>query len=128
MFHIASYETFQDGDVIFEEGSHGDWIYVIDEGAVEISRIIDGEKMVIEILKPGDLFGEMAYIAKMPRTATAIARGVTTLGIIDRNFFDLEFNKLQSDFQLIFKTIAFRLKKTTEEVLQLRSERNHKQA
>jgi CRP-like cAMP-binding protein len=128
MFHIASYETFQDGEIIFTEGSHGDWIYVIEEGAAEISRVIDGQKMVIEILKPGDLFGEMAYIAKMPRTATATAKGLTTLGIIDRNFFDLEFNKLQSDFQLIFKTITIRLRKTTEELLQLRSERNHKSA
>lgn len=117
MFQIASYETFQDGQVIFQEGSHGDWIYVVDDGAVEISRVINGEKIIIETLKPGDIFGEMAYIAKIPRTANAIAKGTTTVGIIDRNFFDHEFNKLSADFQLIFKTVAFRLRKTTEAAL-----------
>ena len=38
MFKISSYETFQDGQTIFEEGSHGDWIYVVEEGEVEISK------------------------------------------------------------------------------------------
>jgi CRP/FNR family cyclic AMP-dependent transcriptional regulator len=117
MFQIASYEKFEDGQIIFEEGSHGDWIYVVDQGAVEISKTIDGEKLIIEILKPGDIFGEMAYIAKIPRTADAIASGTTTVGIIDRNFFDQEFNKLSADFQMIFKIVAFRLRKTTEDAL-----------
>ena len=117
MFQIASYEKYQDGQVIFEEGSHGDWIYVVDDGTVEITKVIDGEKVVIETLKPGDIFGEMAYIAKIPRTASAVAKGNTTVGIIDRNFFDQEFNKLSADFQLIFKTVAFRLRKTTEAAL-----------
>jgi CRP-like cAMP-binding protein len=114
MFQIASYENFHDGQIIFEEGSHGDWIYVVDEGAVEISKIIDGEKVIVELLKEGDVFGEMAYIAKIPRTATAMARGETTVGIVDRNFFDQEFNKLSADFQNMLKTVAFRLRKTTE--------------
>ncbi|MDD5169121.1 MAG: cyclic nucleotide-binding domain-containing protein [Syntrophales bacterium] len=117
MFQIASYETFQDGQIIFEEGSHGDWIYVVDEGAVEIFKSVEGKKIIIEVLKPGDIFGEMAYIAKIPRTASAAAKGTTTVGIIDRNFFDREFNKLSADFQMMLKTVAFRLRKTTESSL-----------
>jgi len=117
MFQIASYETFQDGQVIFEEGSNGDWIYVVEEGQVEISKKADGRNMVIEVLKEGDIFGEMSYIAKTPRSATAIARGKTVVGIIDRTFFDQEFNKLSADFREMLKSVAFRLRKTTEEVL-----------
>ncbi len=122
MFQIASYETFQDGQVIFEDGSNGDWIYVLEEGTVEISKIVDGKKLVIEILKSGDIFGEMAYIAKIPRSATATARGTTVVGIVDRNFFDREFNKLSADFQHMIKTVAFRLRKTTERALQMKKE------
>ena len=121
MFQIASYESFEDGQVIFEEGSHGDWIYIVDEGTVEISKNLDGVKSVIEILKPGDVFGEMAYIAKIPRTATATAIGTTSVGIVDRNFFDQEFNKLSADFQMMLKTVAFRLRKTTDTVLKNKS-------
>jgi len=56
MFQIASYETFQDGQIIFEDGSNGDWIYVVEEGEVEISKNVGGQKIVVEILKEGDIF------------------------------------------------------------------------
>jgi CRP/FNR family cyclic AMP-dependent transcriptional regulator len=114
MFKISSYETFQDGQFIFEEGSHGDWIYVVEDGEVEISKKVGGKKIVVEILKESDVFGEMAYIDKAPRSATATAKGTTVVGIIDRDFFDNEFNKLSTDFQKILKTVAFRLRKATE--------------
>jgi CRP/FNR family cyclic AMP-dependent transcriptional regulator len=114
MFKIASYETFQDGQIIFEEGSNGDWIYVVEEGEVEISKSVGGQKIVVEILKESDVFGEIAYIDKTPRSATATARGTTVVGIIDRDFFDAEFNKISADFQKILKTVALRLRKTTQ--------------
>jgi len=113
MFQIASYETYQDGQVIFEEGSNGDWIYVVDEGEVEISKKVGGQRIIIETLNEGDVFGEMAYIDKEPRSATATAKGKTVVGLIDRDFFDHEFNKISADFQKIIKTVAFRLRKAT---------------
>jgi CRP/FNR family cyclic AMP-dependent transcriptional regulator len=120
MFQIATYETFQDGQVVFKEGDNGDWIYVVDEGEVELSKKADGQKVTIEILKPGDIFGEMAYIDKTPRSATATAKGTTVVGILDREFFDKEFNKLSNDFQQMLKTVAFRLRKTTETSVEAR--------
>jgi CRP/FNR family cyclic AMP-dependent transcriptional regulator len=113
MFQCASYETFEDGQVIFEEGANGDWIYVVEKGEVEISKKIDGRKIVIEVLKPGNIFGEEAYIDKAPRSATAAAVGPTEVGVIDREFFDREFNKLSADFQQMLKTVTLRLRKTT---------------
>ena len=120
MFKIASYETFQDGQVIFKEGSNGDWIYVVEEGEVEISKNVGGQKIVIETLKEGDIFGEISYIDKTPRSATATAKGTAVVGIIDRDFFDAEFNKISADFQQVFKTVAFRLRKTTQESVEAR--------
>ena len=117
MFKIASYETFQDGQIIFEEGSNGDWIYVVEEGEVEISKNVGGRKIVIETLKEDDIFGEIAYIDKTPRSATATAKGMTVVGIIDRDFFDAEFNKISADLQKVLKTVAFRLRKTTEKAV-----------
>jgi len=40
MYHIASEETYKDGQVILEEGSSGDWVYVVLSGSVEISKTI----------------------------------------------------------------------------------------
>lgn len=114
MFQIASYETYQDEQIIFKEGDNGDWIYVVDEGEVEISKNVGGQRVSIETLKEGDIFGEMAYIDKQPRSATATAKGKTVVGIIDRDFFDTEFNKISADLQKVLRTVAFRLRKVTQ--------------
>ena len=116
MFQVASYETYEDGQVIFEEGTYGDWIYLIDDGAVEIFKTVEGQKVVVGVLKEGEILGELAYIAKIPRTASAMAVGRTVIGIIDRNFFDQEFNKLSADFQKMIKMVAIRLKNATETI------------
>ncbi len=119
MFQIAAYEKYSDGQAIFKEGTHGDWMYVVEEGAVEISRVINGKRVLIATFKEGDIFGEVAYIAKVERSAAATAVGDTTIGVIDRDFFDKEFNKLSGNFQLILRTMALRLKKTTDVLVEM---------
>jgi len=125
MFMIASYETFQDGQIMFEEGSNGDWIYVVEEGEVEISKRIGAQKIVIETLKENEIFGEIAYIDKSPRSATATAKGTTVVGIIDRDFFDDEFNKISADFQQVIKLVAFRLRKIMQRYVAAKSGKDH---
>jgi hypothetical protein len=61
----------------------------------------------------------MGYISKGGRSATATAVGKTTVEIIDRNSFDHEFNILSSDFQMILKTMASRLKTTTDTLMEI---------
>ena len=58
MFYVASEETYEDGQVIVEEGGSGDWIYVVLAGRVELSKTVGGKKFVIEWIKPGEVFGD----------------------------------------------------------------------
>jgi hypothetical protein len=62
MFTFASEETYDDGQVIIKEGTAGDWLYVVLSGAVEISKMIQGKKYVIDVLKEGELFGEVGFL------------------------------------------------------------------
>ena len=112
-FCIDSFETYQDGQIVFNELSRGDWIYVVEEGAIEISKTLEGKKIVIAIINPGEIFGEVSYILKVPRSAKATAVGKTVIGIIDRHFFDQEFGKLSDHCKFILETMALRLVKTT---------------
>ena len=114
MYNIAYEETYKNGQVIFKEGSHGDWVYIILSGHVQISRTIEEEKYIIEMLQPGDLFGELAFLGNVERTATARAVGEITVGIIDREFLDQEFNKIHSDFREILSSVVGRFKKMIE--------------
>ena len=118
MFQIANEETYQDGQIIFKEGSFGNWIYLIECGAVEIYKKAGDENSVIETLQPGDVFGEISFFARIARTASAKAVGITTLGIIDRTFLDEEFNKLSGDFRMLLNSLVMKLLKGNENACQ----------
>ena len=111
MYNVASEETYQDGQLIFKEGSSGDWIYVIISGSVEIFKTVEGKEIIIELLQTGEVFGELSFLGGIKRTASARAAGETTLGIIERSYLDLEFNKIHGDFRTILVTLAGRFKK-----------------
>lgn len=117
MFQVADEQVFEDGQVIWEEGSFGDWFYVIVSGAVELSRKVKGEKVVIAVLEKDEIFGEIGYIIKTPRLFSAQAIGPTTLGIIDREFLDQEYNRLSPSFKTILHSLAFRLKRESENAI-----------
>ncbi len=66
-------KTFQKNDIIFCEYEPGDNFYLIQSGRVEITKIMDNIEKTIDILNPGEVFGEMAILEEAPRSATAIA-------------------------------------------------------
>jgi uncharacterized protein (TIGR02266 family) len=112
--NIASEENYQDGAIIYSEGSSGDWVYVVQSGAVEIFKTLEGKEFIMEVLEPGDIFGEIGFIAGLGRIATVRAMGETTVGLVDRDFLDREFNKLSDDFRTILVATAHRVKKVTD--------------
>ena len=57
------------GDVICEEGTPGEYFYMIVDGEAEVRK---GEK-VLSIMKAGEVFGEMALLTGEPRSATVVA-------------------------------------------------------
>ena len=113
-YNLATEETYQDGQTIFKEGSWGDWVYVILSGSVEISKNVQGQKYVLEVLLSGEVFGELGFIGGMKRTATATAVSETTLGILDREFFEKEYNLLSPQFRRVLEIITERFKNMLE--------------
>jgi uncharacterized protein (TIGR02266 family) len=111
---LFTQKNYQDGNIIFREGSQGDCVYIIESGAVIISREIDSKKLILDVLREGDVFGELAFLGLYPRTATARALGGTTLGVIERESLLRAVNSLDPDMQKLFMSLAARLKKATE--------------
>jgi CRP-like cAMP-binding protein len=61
-------------EVLFHEFDDGDALYIIVEGAIEISKVWeDGRRLGLELMRPGAVFGEIALFDPGPRTATAMA-------------------------------------------------------
>lgn len=65
--------TYQKGDILFVEYEPGDSFYLIQEGRVRISKIMAGIEKTIDVLQPGEIFGEMAILEEAPRSANAMA-------------------------------------------------------
>jgi type IV pilus assembly protein PilZ len=114
MYPIASEEQYADGQIIFQEGTWGNWVYVIKQGSVEISKMIGAKTYVLSVLEPGEVLGELGYLGVFERTATARARGATTLGLIDRTFLDREFNNLSVYLRAILVTAVKRFRNQIE--------------
>ena len=65
--------TYQPNEMIFCEYEPGDAFYLIQEGRVQISKIMGDIEKTLDVLQPGEVFGEMAILEEAPRSASAIA-------------------------------------------------------
>ncbi|MBI5843929.1 MAG: cyclic nucleotide-binding domain-containing protein [Deltaproteobacteria bacterium] len=114
MYRIIGEESFADGEVIFAEGSLGRDIYRVKTGAVVICKDVGGRSLILEVLRVGEIFGEMAFISDSPRSATARAVGHTVLSVLDRKQLEDEINGLSPELYQLFECLTLRLKKTTD--------------
>jgi CRP/FNR family cyclic AMP-dependent transcriptional regulator len=80
---------FAQGEVIFREGDPGQVLYMVQSGQVRIfvNGIHGSETSVILCGRPGEVFGELAVIDGLPRSATAVALVETVLLTISRENF-----------------------------------------
>jgi len=76
------------GTEIIHEGDDGDALYVIDQGELECSKMIEGEDKVVKVCGPGDAFGELALLYSCPRAASVRARSACFLWQLDRETFN----------------------------------------
>lgn len=94
--NLPAFERFavhyEADDLIFCEYEPGDSFYLIQEGRVEILKILGDIEKTVDILQPGEIFGEMAILDDSPRSASAVA--------VDR-VKALQFNK--ANFEILMK-------------------------
>jgi CRP/FNR family cyclic AMP-dependent transcriptional regulator len=83
------------GQVIYREGELGSEAYLLQEGRVRLIKRVRTAERSLMVLRPGDLFGESAFIADAPRSSTAIALSDGTALAFDNATFQnlLENNR-----------------------------------
>lgn len=73
---------------IVEEGLPGDYMYIIREGRVSVSKLSDdGREKILEFLEAGDFFGEMSLLDNAPRSASVRALTETRVLALSRSDF-----------------------------------------
>ncbi|PYQ15782.1 MAG: cyclic nucleotide-binding protein [Acidobacteria bacterium] len=106
---------FPRGATVFREKDEGGVLYVIRGGKVELSVIgEDGEKVVVDVLEPGEFFGEMSLLDGGGRSTSAVAlEDVQTYSLAREEFLGLL--RRRADVALdVMAALARRFRKTDE--------------
>jgi CRP-like cAMP-binding protein len=80
--------VFKPGEIIFSEYEPGDTFYLIQSGKVKLIQCTGENERTLDILQPSEMFGEMAILENLPRSATAIA--VDEVTVIELNAHNFE--------------------------------------
>ena len=115
--HYARFQRFQHKDVIFRKGDPGQSMLVVVRGCVRItSYSTSGKEVVLNIINPNDIVGEIALLDGEMRTADAVAIGDVELLVLSRRDF-LPFLERHSDVSIKLLTLLCqRLRKTSDQV------------
>jgi CRP-like cAMP-binding protein len=94
-------ELIPQGGQFFVENQNSDKMYLLVEGEVSLIR---GRK-VLDVIKAGEVFGEMAAISKLPRSATAAAKTACRALSLDTSQFQDAIQNTAPEFALMLMNI-----------------------
>jgi len=85
---LSMRRSYSNGAIVFSQADPGDALYGVVTGKIRISASSrNGKQMFLNIMEPGDTFGEIALLDGRHRTATASATTPSELIIITRDHF-----------------------------------------
>lgn len=105
---------FAEGEAIVRQGDPGSALFIIDEGAVEISYGEGKGRVVLSTLYNGQYFGELSLFDGAPRSATATAMRRSRLVRLDREDLVDFVNRNPSAALRIIAEMSERLRQTNE--------------
>ena len=113
--YVVDEEDFYDGETIIEEGKHGNWIWVILEGVIQILKETPKGPLSIMQISNGSFVGSLSsfLVKDHARTATARSLGNVQLGVLDSQRLSHEYAKMSADFRSMIMSLDKRLKQLT---------------
>jgi CRP/FNR family cyclic AMP-dependent transcriptional regulator len=104
--------TFAPGQQLFHERDKGGICYVLRSGRVELSVLDEnGEKLIVDVLEPGELCGELSLLDGGDRSTTAQALTTVEALVLERPEF-LDFLRQKPDASLdVLAALAKRIRR-----------------
>ena len=114
--YIAKEEYYNDQDVIISEGRRGDWLYIVLEGKVKVKKMTPKGLLTLDILKKGEIFGEISLwlAGKGVRTASVIADGSAKVGILETERLLKDYESISPRLKSLMKSLIMRFSDTTK--------------
>jgi CRP-like cAMP-binding protein len=111
----AGIRTVNAGETVFAIGSPGDQMMALLRGTIRISvPSSEGKELLLAIIQPGEVFGELSVLDGKERSADAIAESQCTLAILDRHDILSFFERNPSAWPKLVKVLCQRLRHTDQ--------------
>src|SRR6201997_4319067 len=112
---LARIRTFNAGETVFAIGSPGDQMMAVLSGTIRISVSSSGGKeLLLAVIQPGEVFGELAVLDGKERSANAVAETACTVAILDRRDILSFFDRNPSAWPSLVKVLCQRLRHTNQ--------------
>lgn len=122
---VCQEESYQDGEVIIAEGALSDKFFILLEGTVQIwKKFQQPEQELLTVYSQGQMFGELALIEDMPRSATVAAKGPVCLLAVRRDDFKHLLTQSQAFALTIMRSISTTIRERTESFIERLKSRN----
>src|SRR5437870_6761218 len=108
---LARIRTFNAGETIFAIGSPGDQMMALLSGSIRISvPSSEGKELLLAIIQPGEVFGELALLDGKERSADAVAETASMVAVLDRRDILSFFERNPSAWPNLVKVLCQRLR------------------
>ena len=122
--NVVDLRELEVGKTLFGAGEPGDSLFVVRKGEVEIYiKDTAGQKIVLNVAKEGDIFGELALLHAGARTATAVALDESELLELDRDDLLVLFQRTPQAALRLLAAMGHMTRKA-DELLRTRVSRN----
>jgi CRP/FNR family transcriptional regulator/CRP/FNR family cyclic AMP-dependent transcriptional regulator len=109
--------AYRRGEVVFHQGDPGDTLHMVLSGRVKVVVAAEsGEEVVLFVLGPHELFGEIALLDSGPRTATVVALEPLETAILRREDFLNLLRRSPAALEGVLAALAASLRRTTDEI------------
>jgi signal transduction histidine kinase len=112
LHEVAVAKEIGAGQVLVEEGSEPDSLFVILDGEFEVTQKKGKEDIVLSVRKSGEIVGEMSLLGGTPRNATLTAIGNAKVLVISQKAFFRVLACSPSAVQAMLHTFVARLRST----------------
>ena len=114
ILRFSSERRVRRGQTIFQRGDNGSSLMAVLRGRIRISSVSgDGKEVTLNVINPGEIFGEIALLDGEPRSADATAIEDTLLLVVERRHF-LPFLRQNEDlFPRLLAVLCSRLRRTS---------------
>jgi len=114
ILQFASERRVRRGQTIFQRGDNGSSMMAVLRGRVRITSISgDGKEVTLNVINPGEIFGEFALLDGKPRSNDAVASEDTLLLVVERRSFIPFLARNQDLTQRLFAVLCEKLRRTS---------------